>query len=107
MNTTSRFNGGPRGSRANVTKRYVSDLTTYRSTSNRSVIISHGRRSVVSDGEAGQRLVNPELLHRLAGVREDLEASLARGEITQDQLEKFLARMESRLLEEQAASPTA
>lgn len=107
MNTSSTFRGGPRGPLSKVTTRFPSDLTTYRSASSRSVITSRGHRSVVSDGEVGTQLVDPELVRRLAGVREDLEASRARGEITEEQVRKFLTRMENRLLEEQAATPIA
>ncbi|MCT1368354.1 MULTISPECIES: hypothetical protein [Kocuria] len=63
--------------------------------------------SSVGGSETCERLVEPSLVQRFEGVREDLEASRERGEITEDQLTKFLARLEVRLLAEQQAGASA
>ena len=113
MNTSSRFKGSPRGSLAGARKPVAADAATHRVVSERSVVISHSRRAWSSNEPQSLmatprgRLVEPDLVRRLDGVREDLEASLSRGEITQEQLEKFLDRMEGRLLEEQGSNPNS
>ena len=47
------------------------------------------------------RLTRPDLVERLSGVEQELRASLHRGEITEEQKQQFLRRMEQRLLREQ------
>ncbi|MCP3424740.1 hypothetical protein NBM05_01490 [Rothia sp. AR01] len=47
-------------------------------------------------------LVRPDLVARRDGVRGDLQGALDRGEISEEQLQRFLERIEARLLAEQA-----
>jgi hypothetical protein len=54
-----------------------------------------------ADGEA-EELVRPDLVARRDGVLGDLRGALDRGEISEEQLERFLERIEARLLAEQA-----
>lgn len=96
-----------RGSLVGPRQRSGAATSGYRSASPRSVISGHASRSVISDGPAHGRLGDPALIRRLEGVREDLEASRERGEVTDEQLEKFLARLEERLLSEQGGAPTS
>lgn len=95
----------PRGSQ--VGSRQGSGLAAsgHRASSTRSVISGHTSRSVINGRPARGRLVDPALISRLEGVREDLEASRERGEVTDEQLRKFLMRLEERLLAEQGGTP--
>ena len=98
---------------AGAANRLAAGAATRRVLSERAVVISHSRRAWSSSEPQSLmatprgRLVEQDLVRRLDGVREDLEASLSRGEITQEQLEKFLDRMEGRLLEEQGSGPNS